>query len=289
MIPHVSHVTSARRLVALALLLALAGTLPGCGVRLMTRHAATGVPAPRAAAAPLEDPRDPYWTYHHAEKLVGADSLVAAEHELRASLALDSTYAPALALLSRLWYADGRHREAVALLEPVRRHPDAWPAEARAGLLAGLALHEAALGEPQLAREAMAPALHANERAAGSAGVYLALSGDAPDSAADASREMARRDGHSAVNQNNVGITRLRAGDPDGAKKAFEAAIERDPALPGPYYNLAILEKYWRFDDEAATRAFRAYWQRSHDDPDGLFAVFAAHVAANPDTNGARP
>jgi Flp pilus assembly protein TadD len=84
-----------------------------------------------------------------------------------------------------------------------------------------------------------------------------------------------------AANQNNYGITRLRAGDPDGAREAFQKAIKLDPTLPGPYYNLAILEKFYLFDDAAAAKWYAAYRARSSDDPDGLAHVFAAPAAGN--------
>ena len=89
-----------------------------------------------------------------------------------------------------------------------------------------------------------------------------------------AAEQAVREHPGSAAHQNNYGITRLRAGDVEGARKAFAAAIDRDSKLAGPYYNLAILEKYYRFDDGAASRWFGEYWKRSHDDPDGLAAVF---------------
>jgi Flp pilus assembly protein TadD len=84
-----------------------------------------------------------------------------------------------------------------------------------------------------------------------------------------------KKNGKSAVNHNNYGITKLRAGEPETAREAFLTAIEIDPSLPGPYYNLAILEKFYRFNDEAAVKWFGLYQERSRDDPDGLIDVFA--------------
>jgi len=264
----------------------------GCGARRFSRHAALAMPAPAAAARAqaadaARDPRDPWWPYRDAEAHVAADSLASAEADLRRALALDPTYAPALALLSKLEFDSGRSADAMTLLEPVRRQPDAYAPAARTRLLAGLALHADAVGDTARAHEALANVLDAGGRQDASVPVYLALRGDAPETAAPLAREAVRHDGHSAVNQNNLGITLLRAGDVEGARKAFAEAIARDPALPGPYYNLAILEKWYRFDDEAAARAFAEYAKRSQDDPDGLRAVFAA-PAAHPDA-GARP
>jgi tetratricopeptide (TPR) repeat protein len=289
------HSTSLRTAAAAALLLACAGT-SGCGAtRLLSRHhpvppatpaSARVTSAHTAEAQAPHDARDPFWPYQNAVRLVAADSLAPAEAELKAALALDPAYAPALSLLSKLLFASGRHREAVTLLEPVRLEPDAYAPEARLQLLAGLALHEDALGETDRAARALAPVIEAGSRQAGSAGVYVTLRGETPDAATELARDVARRDSKSAVHQNNLGITRLRSGDVDGARKAFASAIERDPSLPGPYYNLAILEKYYRFDDAAAARWFAEYWNRSHDDPDGLRGVFAAGVASDAPANG---
>jgi Tfp pilus assembly protein PilF len=98
-----------------------------------------------------------------------------------------------------------------------------------------------------------------------------------------------RRDGSSAVNLNNFGITRLRAGDVDAARRAFARAIDRNPALPGPYYNLAILEKFYVFDEAAAARWFSQYWSRSTEDPDSLRAVFLEGLANVPVPSGGQP
>lgn len=279
----------------------------GCGARMFARRGGSPVPAalaanahpkaartgksakttkaPKPEPAPVEDPRDPYWSWRSAERHVAADSLALAEAELNHALELDPAYAPALALLSRIYYDSGRHREAVTLLEPVRLQPDAYPPQARQLLLAGLALHEDALGQTERAREALAPVIDSGAKQAGSVATYVTLRGETPDAAAELAQDALHHEGKSAVNQNNAGITQLRAGDVDGARKAFTDAIARDATLPGPYYNLAILEKYYRFDDAAATRWFTEYWSRSHQDPDGLRSVFAP--AATPDAPSA--
>ena len=272
---------------ALALLLvSAAAALTGCAAGLVSHRTEPPVPVAAAGsrgsaserleveAQSASAPGEPYWPYRLGELELAVDSLSAAESALKASLARNATYAPALALLSKLYYSAGRHQEAVALLEPVRSRPDAFPEGARQILLAGLALHEEALGRADLAGAAVAQAQPADAQHAGSAIVYVLLRGEAPDSAAALAAAAVRADPRSAVNQNNYGITRLRAGDPVSAHRAFLAAIERDPDLPGPYYNLAILEKYYRFEDDDAARWFDAYWKRSHADPDSLFGVF---------------
>ena len=276
----------ARHGLALAMLVSAAAALSGCAAGLVTqrseRPAQGAVTDAGSGASELDQvraqsaahPAEPYWPYRLGELWLDADSLPAAEAALEASLARDRTFAPALALLSKLYYRTGRHREAVALLERVRSQPEAFPDDVRPILLAGLALHQEALGRPDLAAAALAGAQPADARRAGSAMVYVMLCGDRPDSAAAFAAAAVHADSRSAVNQNNYGITRLRAGDPAAARRAFLAAIDRDPDLPGPYYNLAILEKYYLLKDDDASRWFEAYWSRSHADPDSLFGVF---------------
>jgi tetratricopeptide (TPR) repeat protein len=281
------------RAVAFGMLLATIASLTGCSLKLFGHRSELPVggtkPADTGEPGGIEDarqrvtafPDDPYWRYRLGQFYVAADSLPAAEAALQSALARDAAYAPALALLSKLYFESGRHAEAVRLLEPVRSRPDAFPSDTRQALLAGLALHLDALGRPDLAGATIPRAADADLKRTGAAMVYVSLRGDQPDSAADLARATLHEDSRSAVNLNNYGITRLRAADPKDARKAFMEAIERDPGLPGPYYNLAILEKYYLLDDDAASRWFREYWKRSHQDPDSLVGVFADGAPKN--------
>lgn len=271
---------SALRGAALVLLLGSIA-LEGCAVQSLGRRA--GVSRPSSPGEPkltltqqrLLDaseqaelaPGEPYWPYHAAEIQIEADSLARAEVSLRTALARDPRYAPALSLLSRLYFDTGRHQEGVRLLEPVRA-PGAFPNGVPSELLVALALHYDALDRMSDAVAVMRDA--GRDSPAQGAAAYLALRSDRPDSARDLAEAAVEANGRSAANQNNVGIVRLRAGDADAARSAFLRAIEIDPRLAGPYYNLAILEKFYRFDDEAAAKWFRSYWERSHQDPDSL-------------------
>lgn len=257
--------------------------LHGCALRSLGRGpAAPGPePAPRLTATQRKlldaaeqsalAPREPYWPYHAAEILLEADSLARAEGALRQALALDPAYAPALSLLSRLCFESGRHAEAVRLLEPACA-PGAIPGGTPPELIAALALHYDALDRLDDAA-AVIGRVSGDPRARATAG-YLALRGNRPDSARAMVEAAAGADGRSAAGQNNLGIVRLRAGEADAARKAFLRAIDLDPRLAGPYYNLAILEKFYRLDDEAAAKWFRSYWERSHQDPDSLRGLF---------------
>jgi tetratricopeptide (TPR) repeat protein len=240
-------------------------------------------PAPSALDDAREqmalDAAQPYWPFHLAELELAADSAAAGEASLGAALARDPDYAPALALLSKRLYETRRHEEAVTLLEASRARLAARSQTMSGDLLAGLALHLEALGRSGEAREALAAAPHADRAGTRGALVYLMLRGDHPDSATVLAASAVDDDPKSAVGQNNFGITRLRAGDPAAAKQAFLKAVDLDPSLPGPYYNLAILEKFYLFDDTAAARWFDAYRQRGRTDPDSLAQVFAKVTA----------
>jgi tetratricopeptide (TPR) repeat protein len=226
-------------------------------------------------------PKEPYWAWRLAELYTAADSLPQAERALEASLAREPAYAPALALRSKQLYESGRFEEAVKMLEAARSRDDAFPNGMPEQLLAGLALHYDALDRPDLADAVLASVPRRDPKGARSASVYVTLRGSHPDSASALARIALDDDSRSAVNQNNYGITRLRAGDPEAARKAFLSAIDRDPKLAGPYYNLAILEKFYLFDDKAAGRWFSAYRERSTADPDSLRAVFDANERPN--------
>jgi Tfp pilus assembly protein PilF len=229
-----------------------------------------------AASTPDPEPRDPhqpYWPYEEALAQIERDSLGAAEASLARALQRDPGYVPALSLLSKLYFESSRHEEAVRLLEGAQTRangaPDRFPPE----LAAGLALHYDALDRLQAAH-GLLDKLPARDDETGSARVYVTLRGTQPDSAADLAERAVREQARSAANQNNYGITRLRAGDLKAARWSLQRAIELDPRLPGPYYNLAILEKFYAFDDDAAQRWWREYRKRSQEDPDSLRAAF---------------
>ena len=289
--PHQARRASDRRtLPALVALLVAATALPGCSLKLAGRRTALpagekrseakgeATPKPTAFEQRLVDseqqaalaPAQPYWPYRIAQICLEADSSARAEAALQASLARDPGYAPSLSLLSKLYYEGGRHADAIEMLEAARSAPGGFPPE----LAAGLALHYDAIGHVDKARAVMASIPRSGLRAAASAMVYVTLHGAHPDSAASTAAAALEDDPKSAANYNNLGITRLRAGDPVAARQAFMRAIDIDPKRPGPYYNLAILEKYYLFDDARAARWFSSYWDRSRSDPDSLYGVF---------------
>jgi Flp pilus assembly protein TadD len=211
------------------------------------------------------------------------------EGELRSALALHPDDAATLARLSKLLWETRRHEEAIALLEERRAAAGRLPDE----LALSLALHYEAIDRVDLA-DGIVRSLDGRFSqwdTAGAALTYLQLRGDDfLESAGPAARALAARP-NSAVNQNNWGITQLYAGRPVEARKAFLTAVELDPTLPGPLYNLAIVDKFYRFDDASAREWFRRYTDLADEDPDGLADALAVRISADtssaPDPAGA--
>lgn len=207
-------------------------------------------------------PTEPYWPHRLAEL---ADRPLAATAHLDTALALDPDYAPAIALMSKLQYDEGRHEEAVALLRGhLERRPDADDA-----LRAALALHLDALGAWEEADAALATCADQSAPAAG-VRTYLGLRGEDVTAAAEAAQVALEADPASAANHNNQGIALLYAGRPAEARTAFLAALERDDALPGALYNLAIVDAFYFYDEDAGRRWFARYRTLASEDPDGL-------------------
>jgi tetratricopeptide (TPR) repeat protein len=270
--------------------LAVLALLAGCSTMRLGRAGGTASPTAtqvtakpskreRAGAAPAdplaearlraaEEPTEPYWPYRAAELQAKAGHSGDAEASLRAAVARDSGYAPALSELSRTLYEQGRHEEAIRLLAPVRDGRVTMSSAERATVLAGLALHEAALGQDAAARETMAGA----SRDEAGVGAYLAVRGTDNESASKLTQAALHEARENAAAHNNRGIALLRTGDADAAEKEFQRAIELDPKRAAPYYNLAILERWYRLDTKAAAKRFQQYWSLSHADPDSLYA-----------------
>jgi len=225
-----------------------------------------------ALARSAREPAEPWWPYRAAQLQEAAVQAAAAESSLRVVLARDPAYAPALTRLSLLLYVQGRHEEAIQLLAPVRGQTVKLRTAERAAVLAGLALHEEALGRDADARATLGVPGRGEADVVAGVAAYLAVRSGSADSALALTAAAVHAMPASAASHNNRGIALLRASDPEGAAAEFERAIAIDPALPGPYYNLAILERWYRLDPDAAARRFAQYAKLSHADPDSLFA-----------------
>jgi tetratricopeptide (TPR) repeat protein len=237
-------------------------------------------PMTEARARATQNPGEPFWPYRLAQLELEKQRPEPAETALKQAIARDATYAPALTALSRLYYQQGRHAEALAMLEPVRAQQVSLPPADRAAVLAGLAMHQAALGDEVTARATLDRLTRDERDHVPGVTAWLAVRDTSAAAARHATDVALRMEPKTAANHNNRGIALLRSGDPEGAAKAFERAIELDPSLAGPYYNLAILERWYRLDRVAAATRFRAYWSRSHADPDSLYAELGNAPAA---------
>ncbi len=236
------------------------------------RAANSNNPLEEARVRAEAEPAEPWWPYRVATLEAQAGRRESSEASLRAALARDPAYAPALTRLSQVLYEQGRHAEAVQLLTPVREGGVTLSDSDRPAVLSGLALHQVALGRDDQARAAMGLLARGDRDDAAGVAAYLAVRDTSEAQALRLTEAALREAPKSAANHNNRGIALLRAADPDAAERAFQRAIELDPARPGPYYNLAILERFYRLDTAAATRHFQQYWRYSHADPDSLFA-----------------
>jgi len=266
-----------RRMLVVPVAAAVVGVLAGCGGNLPRSldpdRVASEIAALERKAA--EDPTDPWWHFRAGEIRVAANDGPSAERSLRAALALAPDHAPSLSLLSKVYWDAGRHEAAVPLLETARAAGVTSPE-----LAAALALHYEALDRVDEA-DALASDLEARSSEGPVAGAltYLRLRGDDFLRSADIARRALDADPKSAANHNNLGITLLYAGEPAAARESFLTAAEIDPRLPGPLYNLAIVDRFYFFDDERAQQWFRRYRELADDDPDGLAELLGAKVA----------
>jgi tetratricopeptide (TPR) repeat protein len=219
-------------------------------------------------------PKEPYWPFRAAEIHAASDSARQAVPLLQAALRSDPRYAPAAALLSKLYYDMGAFDEAATLLEGfIAADPDAPDA-----LRAALALHLDALGEPQRA-DSVLNACARNSKEARAARTFVGLRGDDFQSVLAGAKQGVEDDPRSAASHNNYGIALLLQGRPIEARKAFLAALDLDERLPGALYNMAIVEAFFFYDEEAARRWFARYKERSTDDPDDLETYFGADLS----------
>jgi tetratricopeptide (TPR) repeat protein len=246
---------------------------------------------PERVAAALSDtrermrgaPDEPYWPFRIGEIYAAVDSAGKAEAHLREALGLDPSYAPAVALLSKIYYQEARYDEAVAMLDAFVSQNATVPDALRAAL----ALHLEALGELERAREALA-ACSGDSREACEAKTFVSLRGDDIQTALVTAEQAVTENPHSAANHNNYGITLLFAGRPTEAREAFLDALELDDKLPGAMYNLAIVETFYFFDHDAGREWFNRYRRYASDDPDDLASVFDTDVTRRSDVGSSR-
>lgn len=219
------------------------------------------------------DPLEPYWPYHMGELQLARGNASEAVPFLQGALEDDPAYAPAVALLSKIYYDQRKHEEAITLLDGfIASHPGAPDA-----LRAALALHLEAVGDLDAANATLDAG--GNSREVRAARTFVALRGYQEEPILDTARRALDDDPGSAVNHNNYGIALLFAGQPDEARKSFMKALKIDGNLPGAMYNMAIVEAFYFFDEDTARNWFERYEQVANDDPDNLRTILGTKVS----------
>ena len=224
-------------------------------------------------------PQEPYWPFRMGELYNAADSTSQAVFFLKAALATDATYAPAAALLSKIYYDLHQYQTAVSLLDDfLKANPDAPDA-----IRAALALHLEALGDVERA-ETVLDQCTTDSKEVRATRMFVSLRGEEPGATLESAKQAVEEDSHSAANHNNYGIALLRAGKPVEAKKAFLDALELNDRLPGALYNMAIVEAFYFFDEQSGRQWFEKYKKYASDDPDDLSSLFGADVSKRTET-----
>lgn len=228
----------------------------------------------RTRATMQATPREPYWPYHLAQLYLNADSTSAAIDNLKRSLDVNPNYAPAVSLLSRIYYDARMYPQAVTLLDGyLSRNAGASDA-----LRAALALNYEALGDADKADAALAACSTESREAFGARVLAMLGRNDANALLAGAKRAL-DDDTHSAANHNNYGIALLVAGRPYEARDEFKTALDLNDELAGALYNMAIVETFYFFDDALGREWYTRYLRIGHEDPDNLKAHFEAVVS----------
>lgn len=221
-------------------------------------------------------PAEPYFPHRIGELEESRGDLAEAERALLGALERDPLYGPSLCLLTEIYYRSGRNEDAIAVLREAKSGFEELGRVFPDRLRAALALHYEALGDVARAAEVLIPLRRegAHWREVGSVLTYVTLQGEGYETAPPLAERAVRADDRSAVNHNNKGIAFLQQGQPVQARESFLRALEIDPDLAAAMYNLAIVEKYYFFDETEARDWFGRYAARSDEDPDQLRDVF---------------
>ena len=227
-------------------------------------------------------PQEPYWPFRMGELYAAVDSTTHAISHLGDALEVDPGYAPAAALLCKLYYDAEIYDQATFLLEDfLSRNADAPDA-----LRVALALHLEALGELDRAQTVLDECSGDSEDLL-TARTFVTLRGDDLSSALATAKRAVEGNPRSAANHNNYGIALLHAGRPVEAREAFQSALALDDKLPGALYNMAIVETFYFFDQSAGREWFALYKQHSSEDPDDLTSQFGADLSTLLESEGA--
>ncbi len=219
-----------------------------------------------------------YWPFRLAELQAAADSSEQARPHLAMALSRDPLYTPAISLLSKLHFVTGEFEAGASLLENALEAG----AQDRGALRGALALHLDALGDIDAAARSLDTASEtgADFGEIGAALGYVALRGDDYLVSAGLLARAAAAAPASAAAANNHGIGLLYDGRPLEARSSFERALDLDSDCAGALYNLAIVHKFYLFEEERAREYFQSYRILSDEDPDELAPLLAAASGA---------
>ena len=233
---------------------------------------ATVIEATRAKAQLA--PQEPYWPFRMGELYAAVDSTSQAVTHLQKALDIDTAYAPAVALLSKIYYEAELYEDAIVMLEDfLTRNPDAPDA-----VRAALALHLEAVGDVDTAQAVLAQC-SGNSKEVRATRTFVSLRDDDLQAALASAKQALDDNGNSAANHNNYGVALLWAGRPDDARRAFKNALKLDDKLPGALYNMAIVEAFYFFDEEKGRKWFARYRKYASDDPDNLASVLGTDLS----------
>ena len=119
-----------------------------------------------------------------------------------------------------------------------------------------------------------------NSKEVQTARTFVSLRGDDLQSVLETAKQTLHADPQRAANHNNYGIALLCSGRPAEARKFFLAALDLDDKLPGAMYNMAIVEAFYFFNEDAGRKWFSRYKEYSNEDPDDLAVLFGTDLRA---------
>lgn len=185
-----------------------------------------------------------------AEIYLGESKVDRAIEVLETYLKANSTDGQAMTLLGSAFLSKGQNARATALMQQALRTKDS-PAYRT---VLGLSLIRSGQGGSGVAELESAYKQDATQTQAGVALVSLYLRGGRPGKAVAVAENLVKQQPNNPNFFNLLGMTKAEAGDPPGAKAAFEQAVKLSDAFVAPKINLARLEIAAKAYDAAAMR-----------------------------------
>jgi len=225
----------------------------------------------RARSMGYQAPDQPFWPHRLAELHLAEGSADSAVSFLDQALALDPDYLPSVSLRSQVYYSQSEHQAALSLLQATHDRLGALPDE----LIAAMALNYEALEDFEQA-DALFASLDPRRETNEGVLLYHQLGSEDYLESLELAQRAIQHEPTVAAHHNNYGIALLYDGRPDEARAHFQEALKLEPSLAGPLYNLAIVERFYLFDDDLGRDYLNRYLAIANDDPDGLVEAFVA-------------